>query len=163
MIKGKKEERRWSSYLHMYSSLMKGKKVMKEEVAQWPTYILFLPRLRFLAHNASSKRQNQPSQVSLECSISIMYECIHMNVFHMNSYVCIHMNTCSCLVAKSCPTLFATPWTVARQVPLSMGFPRQEYWSGFHLLLKGIFPTCTGKQILYHWAIRESWPYTSPI
>ena len=26
--------------------------------------------------------------------------------------------------------LFATPWTVARQVPLSMGFPRQEYWSG---------------------------------
>ena len=25
---------------------------------------------------------------------------------------------------------FATPWTVARQVPLSMGFSRQEYWSG---------------------------------
>ena len=27
--------------------------------------------------------------------------------------------------------LFTTPWTVARQAPLSMGFPRQEYWSGF--------------------------------
>ena len=26
--------------------------------------------------------------------------------------------------------LFATPWTVARQAPLSMGFPRQGYWSG---------------------------------
>ena len=26
--------------------------------------------------------------------------------------------------------LFATPWTVARQAPLSMGFSRQEYWSG---------------------------------
>ena len=25
---------------------------------------------------------------------------------------------------------FATPWTVAQQVPLSIGFPRQEYWSG---------------------------------
>ena len=25
----------------------------------------------------------------------------------------------------------ATPWTVARQAPLSMGFSRQEYWSGF--------------------------------
>ena len=25
---------------------------------------------------------------------------------------------------------FATPWTVAYQAPLSMGFPRQEYWSG---------------------------------
>ena len=26
--------------------------------------------------------------------------------------------------------LFATPWTVASQAPLSMGFPRQEFWSG---------------------------------
>ena len=26
--------------------------------------------------------------------------------------------------------LFATPWTVACQVSLSMGFSRQEYWSG---------------------------------
>ena len=25
---------------------------------------------------------------------------------------------------------FVTPWTVACQAPLSMGFPRQEYWSG---------------------------------
>ena len=25
---------------------------------------------------------------------------------------------------------FATPWTVAHQVPLSMGFPKKEYWSG---------------------------------
>ena len=23
---------------------------------------------------------------------------------------------------------FATPWTIAHQAPLSMGFPRQEYW-----------------------------------
>ena len=33
------------------------------------------------------------------------------------------------LVAKSCLTL-ATSCTVARQAPLSMGFSRQEYWSG---------------------------------
>ena len=33
------------------------------------------------------------------------------------------------LVTQSCPTL-ATPWTVAHQAPLSMGFSRQEYWSG---------------------------------
>ena len=30
----------------------------------------------------------------------------------------------------SCVRLFATPWTVAYQAPLSMGFSRQEYWSG---------------------------------
>ena len=29
--------------------------------------------------------------------------------------------------------LFTTPWTVAYQAPLSMGFPRQEYWSGLPL------------------------------
>ena len=33
------------------------------------------------------------------------------------------------LVAKLCPTL-VTPWVVAHQAPLSMGFSRQEYWSG---------------------------------
>ena len=33
------------------------------------------------------------------------------------------------LVTKSCPTL-ATPWTIAHQAPLSMGFSRQEYWCG---------------------------------
>ena len=26
---------------------------------------------------------------------------------------------------------FLTPWTVTRQPPLSMGFPRQEYWNGW--------------------------------
>ena len=33
------------------------------------------------------------------------------------------------LVARLCPTLVA-PWTVAHQAPLSMEFPRQEYWRG---------------------------------
>ena len=33
------------------------------------------------------------------------------------------------LVTQSGPTL-GTPWTVAHQAPLSMGFFRQEYWSG---------------------------------
>ena len=34
----------------------------------------------------------------------------------------------------SCVQLFLTPWTVAHQAPLSMGFSRQEYWSGLPLL-----------------------------
>ena len=33
--------------------------------------------------------------------------------------------------------LFATPWTVALQAPLSMGFSRQEYWSGLPFLSPG--------------------------
>ena len=36
--------------------------------------------------------------------------------------------------------LFATLWTVARQVPLSMGFSRQEYWSGLPCPSPGDLP-----------------------
>ena len=35
---------------------------------------------------------------------------------------------------------FATPWTVARQAPLSMGFSRQEYWSGLWFPSPGGLP-----------------------
>ena len=39
-----------------------------------------------------------------------------------------------------CVWLFATPWTIAHQVPLSMGFSRQEYWSGLPFLSPWDFP-----------------------
>jgi len=32
---------------------------------------------------------------------------------------------------------FETPWAVAHQAPLSMGFPRQKYWSGLPLPIPG--------------------------
>ena len=40
-----------------------------------------------------------------------------------------------CALSLSRGLTLATPWTVAHQAPLSMGFPRQEYWSGL------LFPT----------------------
>ena len=43
------------------------------------------------------------------------------------------------LVTKSRPTL-ATPWTVALQATLLMGFPRQEYWSGMPFPSAGVLP-----------------------
>ena len=42
-------------------------------------------------------------------------------------HLCVHV----CSAASACVQLFVTPWTVAHQAPLSMGFSRQEYWSGF--------------------------------
>ena len=36
--------------------------------------------------------------------------------------------------------LFATPWTVTCQAPLSLGFSRQEYWSGLTLRTPWDFP-----------------------
>ena len=59
--------------------------------------------------------------------------------------------------------LFATLWTVVHQAPLSMGFSRQEYWSGSpcppprDLLNPGIEPMSPASSgILYHWASREA-------
>ena len=42
---------------------------------------------------------------------------------------------------------------VAHQAPLSMGFPRQEYWRGCHFLLQGIFPTQRSNPCLLHWQV----------
>ena len=53
--------------------------------------------------------------------------------------------------------LFVTPWTLARQAPLSIGFTRQEYWSGLSFPFLGIFFTqgsnphlLLGRWILYY-------------
>ena len=45
----------------------------------------------------------------------------------------------SSYVVKLCLT-FATPWTVACQAPLSMGFSRQENWSGLPFPSPGDLP-----------------------
>ena len=37
---------------------------------------------------------------------------------------------CVCAQSLSFVQLFATPWTIAYQVPLSMKFSKQGYWSG---------------------------------
>ena len=81
----------------------------------------------------------------------------------------LHHHTCpAAATAKSFShvQLFATPWTVVRQVPLSMGFSRQEYWSGLpspypgHLPPQGLNPCLlqlpNGRQIFHCWVTREA-------
>ena len=50
--------------------------------------------------------------------------------------------TCVSVCASSCVQLFATPWTVVRQAPLSMGFSRHEWthWSGLPFPTRGDLP-----------------------
>ena len=47
---------------------------------------------------------------------------------------------CSEVSSLSRVQLFATPWTVAHQAPPSMGFSRQEYWSGLPFPSPGELP-----------------------
>ena len=49
-----------------------------------------------------------------------------------------------------------SPWTVACWAPLSMGFSRQEYWSGCHFLVQGTFPAQGSNPrplCLLHWQV----------
>ena len=66
-------------------------------------------------------------------------------------------------IAQSCPTHWDL-WAVARQAPLSMGFSRQEHWSG-HTLLQAIFLTQglnPGLLCLLYWQV-GSLPLGSPV
>ena len=57
----------------------------------------------------------------------------------------------------SCVQFFATLWTVALQGPLSMGFSRQEYWSGLPCLPPGYHLPDPGIELasfnLLHWQV----------
>ena len=83
-----------------------------------PTYSLgfnldaILPKTSWL-----TKSSNFPN---LDCILFVCFSSSLQNFVKLTMYSCM----------LSCVQLFATPRTIACQAPLSMGFPRQEYWSG---------------------------------
>ena len=65
-------------------------------------------------------------------------------------------HVCTVLSCFSHVWLFAPLWTVAQQAPLSMGFSRQEYWSGLPCPPPDILPTQgsnPGLLCLLHWQV----------
>ena len=100
------------------------------------------------------------------------------STFSTSNHLLRELNTCSNLEDKrkslisyfffmcthffSNVWLFVTPWTIVHQASLFMGLSYQEYWSGLHFLLQGIFLTqglnlCLLK--LLHWQL-DSLPLT---
>ena len=85
----------------------------------------------------------------------------HLPRQRLSRFACI-----ACSVAQSCPT-FCNPYgTVACQAPLSMGFSRQDYWSGLPFPHPGYLPnprldgaqvSCIGRWILYRWTTWEAY------
>ena len=80
-----------------------------------------------------------------------IYTHIYEEMFYIYTYiymcVCVFVCVCVCVYMKvkrkslSCVQLFGTPWTVAYQAPPpSMGFSRQEYWTGLPFPSPGNFP-----------------------
>ena len=73
--------------------------------------------------------------------------------------VCVCVCVCAGAQLLSHVQLFVTLWTVACQAPLSMGFSRQEYWSGLPFPPPGIFQTQgsnPGLLHLLHWQVDSS-------
>ena len=89
-----------------------------------------------------------------------IYSCVCACVFSTHTpwetlYLCCVLSHFSCI-------LFFTLWTVVCQAPLSMGFPREEYWSGYHFLLEGIFANFarregTSQRALQNKAVSVCW------
>ena len=82
-------------------------------------------------------------------------------------HVCTKLVTCNNESYKVSHSVvsnsFETPWTITHQVPLSMGFSRQEYWSGLPCPPPGELPNPgikpgfpTFQAILYHLSYQGS-------
>ena len=54
--------------------------------------------------------------------------------------ITVYVHVCVCVCMFSCVQLFAIPWTVACQALLSMGFSKQEHWSGLPCPSPGDLP-----------------------
>ena len=91
--------------------------------------------------------------VRVRCKFQVSSNCFATEALHPSdpfSKMCV----CGLLI-QSCLTLL-TLWTRAHQAPLSMGFPRQEYWSGLPFSSSRDRPSpgpsisCIGRWILSH-------------
>ena len=79
-----------------------------------------------------------------KCNEQLVAELKHSH--HVMCKICLSPSLCAFLFLNSFAQLlsrvqlFATPWTVAYPAPLSMGFPKQEYWSGLPCPSPGDLP-----------------------
>ena len=94
---------------------------MKAHISQW------IERCR-----TALRLQEYPSRSLF--SAALVSEC-------SDTWSSYSMEMCACMLCHfSRVWLCATPWTVAHQAPLSMGFSRQEYWSGLPCSPPGDLP-----------------------
>ena len=80
--------------------------------------------------------------ISIVCIVIIFFYVVtfsHFFFFFFGKAPELKFSLSLSLVAKSCPSP-VTPLTVAHQIPLSTGFPRQEYWSGLPCPSPGDLP-----------------------
>ena len=122
-----------------------------------------MTQLEYLQYNLNFVTISMHFNYFMETSACYLFKSVLMEIillfinqrinFHLKNTLTIHIqflhmfmlyNLCVCVCvwcALSHIGLFVTIWSTTHWSPLSMGFSRQEYWSGFHFLLQGIFQT----------------------
>ena len=102
------------------------------------THTTSLSSFLFLPYSASQESYDKSRQCIRKQRYQFAYkgQDSRSSIFFQKS--CMDVDVCVCMF--SCVWLFATPWTVACQIPLSMGFPREEYWSGLPFPTLGDLP-----------------------
>ena len=137
-------------------------------VLAWGIHKLHLTRLRILL--ALAKHLNHHCWIMARIDLSAPILALIQSIF--NSVACVILSNClinsshywPAKIAQSCPTL--RPHDCSLPAPLSMGFPRQEYWSGSPFLLHGILLTqglhlgLPGKP--HHTRVKGTWPQEAP-
>ena len=76
-----------------------------------------------------------------------IFSCVYWPLVHF-LWRAVLLDLLLIVIGQCCPVsicfnrvqLFVTPWNVAHQAPLSMGFCRQEYWGGFPCPPSGDLP-----------------------
>ena len=89
--------------------------------------------------NSEYSRLDVPISL-ISCPMETMCVCLCVYTYihtHTHPYIHTYMGVCVCMhtcVHECCHfshvQLFVTLWTIVSRFPQSMGFPRQEYWSG---------------------------------
>ena len=75
--------------------------------------------MKKLKHKESKKWMLLTRRVGIQSQVKVIHHWWHAT-----------LSWCACVLSRFSNVWLCDPWTVARQAPLSMGLPREEYWSG---------------------------------
>ena len=105
------------------------------DFSKWVLEIDMSPNGRFMRHHMVPHLLNSPLFSVAVSLVGLSHSVVFRRCQHRSGLLDSEVKSLSRV------RLFATPWTIAYQASQSMGFSRQQYWSGCHFLLQGIFPT----------------------
>ena len=117
----------WEQLPHSSCGSLSLRRIFEGDIVEWTRISVTV-----VSHQATSGTHRHAPPPSI-------LNCLHLHLWSQKVWVACLVRVCM-LGLFSRVQLCVTPWTVAHQAPLSMGFSRQEYWSGLPCPPPGDFP-----------------------